>query len=150
MTQRRASDGSPRTTSARGPAGSDTIHRSDVRELRFGASSASLPVVRDVIGRTGADAGFDPETVELARLAVSEIVTNALVHGSPPYELRVEVDVRLRVAVADGSAREPWVRDVDTASERGRGLAILARVADRWGWDRRPDGGKVVWFEMHR
>lgn len=133
-----------------GAADTNTSRHRQVRELRFGATSSSLPVVRDVVARSGAAAGFDPEAVELARLAVSEVVTNALVHGRPPYLLRVEADVRLRVTVADGSEREPSIEHVDTVSERGRGLAILARVADRWGWDRRPEGGKAVWFEMQR
>lgn len=136
------------------PAGdsgdTDTMQHREVRELRFGASSSSLPVARDVIARSGVAAGFDPEAVELARLAVSEVVTNALVHGRPPYALRVEVDVRLRVTVFDGSEREPALEHVDTAAHRGRGLAILSKIADRWGWERRAGGGKGVWFEMRR
>lgn len=131
------------------PGTGGSMHHPDVRELRLGASSASLPVARDVVGRAAAAAGLDAEAVELARLAASEVVTNALVHGAPPFRLRVEIGPRrMRTAVADGSDREPVETEADDAATRGRGLAIVAQIADRWGWDRRPEGGKFVWFEL--
>lgn len=83
-------------------------------------------------------------------LVVTELVTNAVVHGRSRPHLRVEWDghaVRLRVA-DDGPGR-PEVRELDAMTTSGRGLALVARVADDWGVEdwivegRRV--GKAVW-----
>jgi DNA-binding NarL/FixJ family response regulator len=66
-------------------------------------------------------------------LLVSELVTNAVVHADSD----VEVLVRLTADAA-----------VDDTS--GRGLALVEAMARRWGVDRRPGGGKTVWFEVER
>ncbi len=82
-------------------------------------------------------------------LCVSELATNALVHGAPPgrgFLLRVRYDGDvLRVEVHDSGAGEPRV--ADEADEGGRGLLLVAALADKWGVGRR-DPGKVVWCEF--
>ena len=86
------------------------------------------------------------DTVELL---VSEIATNALVHGAG--EVRIRVDVSggtVRVEVDDGGAALPTVREASTTAEGGRGLALVAAMSSGWGVAPRP-GGKTVWFEIH-
>ncbi|MEE1798192.1 ATP-binding protein [Streptomyces sp. JV176] len=86
-------------------------------------------------------------------LCVSELSTNALLHGVPPGRgfrlfLRYDGDV-LRVEVHDSGSGVPEIADTEDAEdgEGGRGLLLVAAVADRWGVsDRRP--GKVVWCEF--
>lgn len=69
-----------------------------------------------------------------AELLVSEVVTNAVVHGRPTVTLEVQVaGPRLRVAVTDCSPCLPVVRDLDLMGTGGRGMALVAALAERWG-----------------
>ncbi|MFF7752721.1 ATP-binding protein [Streptomyces sp. NPDC007971] len=84
-------------------------------------------------------------------LCVSELATNALVHGAPPgrgFLLRLRYDGRLvRAEVHDSGPGVPRV--AEDADEGGRGLLLVAALADEWGVaERRP--GKVVWCEWYR
>jgi hypothetical protein len=60
--------------------------------------------------------------------------------------VRCEAGV-LRVAVADGSRLLPVVKSYDRTAVTGRGLQLVAELADRWGVEF-TDNGKVVWFEL--
>jgi anti-sigma regulatory factor (Ser/Thr protein kinase) len=88
------------------------------------------------------------ESTDAAALALSEIVTNALVHAGTPMRLRVIVaSSGIRVELADGSARLPLRRDYSRAAGTGRGLHMVTEIVDQWG--AHPDNdGKVVWFEI--
>jgi anti-sigma regulatory factor (Ser/Thr protein kinase) len=100
------------------------------------------------------------EYVDTAALLASELVTNALRHGGGPEELLVEIDPGgVSVAVRDSSPQPPRedqfdgpgaVRVVEGGlAENGRGLLLVAMLADSWGW--RPEaGGKLVWFRLRR
>lgn len=87
-----------------------------------------------------------PETVETARLLTSELVTNAISHGSGLVSMSVDYDgQRVRVEVRDESPRRPEPRDASLLSEGGRGLHIVDALASEWG--AAPTGrGKSVWF----
>ncbi len=79
--------------------------------------------------------------VDDAKLLVSELVTNALRYGEGgEIEFRLVVAGKeLLIAVNDGSARRPQLRMVGAASsETGRGLVLVAGLADDWGVS--PDG----------
>ncbi|MFD7033305.1 ATP-binding protein [Streptomyces sp. NPDC059917] len=84
-------------------------------------------------------------------LCVSELVTNALVYGVPPgrgYRLRLlRCGGFVRVEVHDSGGGRPSVQDRDVDAEGGRGLLLVAAVADRWGVGVRVPG-KVVWCEF--
>ncbi|MER5809611.1 ATP-binding protein [Streptomyces sp. NPDC002033] len=95
------------------------------------------------------------EAADTAELLLSELVTNAVRHsGAPPGR---EIGVRvaryagvLRVEVADaGDLVELAPGDAGEWDERGRGLRIVAALADRWGQCPRRHGiGKAVWAEI--
>ncbi|MDH6222626.1 anti-sigma regulatory factor (Ser/Thr protein kinase) [Streptomyces pseudovenezuelae] len=82
-------------------------------------------------------------------LCVSELTTNAVLHGAPPgrgFLLRVRYDGDvLRVEVHDGGTGVPRV--ADEPDEGGRGLFLVATLSDKWGVGER-DLGKVVWCEF--
>jgi anti-sigma regulatory factor (Ser/Thr protein kinase) len=83
-----------------------------------------------------------------AVLLVDECVTNAVLHGGGECELRVRRDSgTLRVEIADASPEPPVLLNPAPESERGRGLAIVNRLASRWGSEQ-AENGKVVWFEL--
>ena len=84
---------------------------------------------------------------DLAVLLTSELVTNAVVHARTPVRLTVYLDEVLTVEVADGSPVLPVAHGVSPEEDRGRGLSLVARLADRWG-SRREGDGKVVWFVL--
>ena len=96
----------------------------------------------------GIDAADDGDWLEAAQLAVSEVVTNALVHGGTPIEVRVRVATGgLRVEVTDGNPHHPSAREYATLAGTGRGLTLLEESVDGWGVEPVP-GGKTVWFEL--
>ena len=114
-------------------------------ELPPDATSASL--ARRVVRRALAGAENE-EALDAAQLAISEVVTNALVHAAPPLRLRVMVaDRSLRVELSDGSPRLPATRDFGDQAATGRGLRLVEELVSRWGSHPTPDG-KVVWFEI--
>jgi two-component sensor histidine kinase len=90
----------------------------------------------------------DGETLDAVALCVSELVTNALDHAAPPYELRLERhDSRLRVEVADASDGEPVLRPITPTAVRGRGIFLVEAVSTTWGVQP-TDDGKTVWAEF--
>ncbi len=101
--------------------------------------------VCDEIGR--------PDLRDNAQLALSEVVTNAILHGDPPVTLRLRGTVsHPRVEVRDASPEQPAFPEIEIGQEFlgdlptfGRGLAIVAHTSEAWGAER--DGqGKLVWF----
>ncbi len=88
-----------------------------------------------------AETGFTTE------LILSELVTNAIRHGSAPIHVRLLRDRNLICEVADGSSTAPHLRYAATTDEGGRGLFLVARYAARWGTRYTPDG-KVIWTEQ--
>lgn len=94
-------------------------------------------------------AGVDEEA---AVLAVSELVSNAVLHASAvPGDIQLCLEARggaLHVEVEDRDPRPPVVGPAATERDRGRGLLIVDRLAVRWGWSAIPDNGKSVWCDL--
>ncbi|WP_262009107.1 SpoIIE family protein phosphatase [Streptomyces sp. FIT100] len=79
-------------------------------------------------------------------LIVSELVTNAVRHGTGPIGLRLIQHQALTCEVSDTDADSPRPRHAQTADENGRGLFLVAQLSRRWG-SRPTLGGKIVWAE---
>jgi PAS domain S-box-containing protein len=79
-------------------------------------------------------------------LITSELVTNAMVHGGSPVELRLErTGSRVVVLVEDDTVGAlPAPRRPSDDDEHGRGLHIVEALSDEWGM-RETDRGKCVW-----
>lgn len=114
--------------------------------LPRGPDAPSL--ARRLIAQLG-ESRLDADQLERAKLAVSELVTNALVHGRGAITLRAGVDHdRLMVEVIDeGSGFERVVRRQTFEDLHGRGLMIVDAQASRWGLH---EGTTHVWFEIER
>jgi anti-sigma regulatory factor (Ser/Thr protein kinase) len=83
-----------------------------------------------------------------AVLALSELVTNAVHHGTEPLAVRVDARPdRVRVEVDDANADPPILRSVDPRRLGGMGIRIVDDVSDAWG-SRQTASGKTVWFEI--
>ncbi|MFC8230808.1 ATP-binding protein [Streptomyces sp. NPDC057287] len=125
----------------------ETMQPSLLRERFCRRERRSVPAVREFVGTAAADWGFEARADDVL-LCVSELATNALLHGVPPgrgflVRLRlVEGGRELLVEVHDSGGGVPVVRE--PCGESGRGLLLVDALADRWGVGER-DPGKVVW-----
>ncbi|MFE3073594.1 ATP-binding protein [Streptomyces sp. NPDC059247] len=94
------------------------------------------------------------EVADAVVLGASELMANAVTHGCrrqdpAQFSLRVEHSRgRVRVEVGDPSRVRPFPRLASDDSEGGRGLLLVAALADRWGVRLEPCGGKTVWLEL--
>lgn len=98
-------------------------------------------------------AGWANALTDTAKLLVSELVTNALIHGEGDIELRIFRNARvLRVEVGDACAA--WAVPAlchNLENEHGRGLLIVSTLATSWGSAPGAAAGtKMVWFEVIR
>ncbi|HMC38861.1 MAG TPA: MEDS domain-containing protein [Acidimicrobiales bacterium] len=89
-----------------------------------------------------------PETVDDLALVATEMVTNAVVHGAGPCTMTLtRLERGIRVAVSDGSQVLPDPQVAGPGALTGRGLSLIARLAQRWGFESVP-GGKIVWADL--
>jgi anti-sigma regulatory factor (Ser/Thr protein kinase) len=95
------------------------------------------------------------EATETVELAASELLTNAVVHARTSFDVTIVAQDDLTVSVRDTGGSFPthleeWgtgVHAPDGDSEGGRGLLIVAAVADEWGTT--SDGSATtVWFQV--
>jgi anti-sigma regulatory factor (Ser/Thr protein kinase) len=116
--------------------------------MRLPVSLESAAAARRFTDDTLVSWGVGPPWSETARLLVTELVTNAVLHAATPAELVVDLsDGRLRIEVRDDEGRRPVVGRPGPDDVHGRGLVIVDAMADRWGVDEAPIG-KTVWFEL--
>lgn len=87
-------------------------------------------------------------------LLLSELVSNAVLHGRVGPESSIGVQVQeagnlVRVEVSDPGAGFDWERRRRERPRRegGFGLALVERIAERWGIERQR-GRTHVWFEL--
>jgi len=91
------------------------------------------------------------DVVEDAQLVVSELVTNALIHGQSQCELRAGLsDAALRLQVVDTGVGMPDPQVAGEGDEHGRGLLLVSAICAAWGVEALPGGGKIVWAELMR
>jgi anti-sigma regulatory factor (Ser/Thr protein kinase) len=110
--------------------------------LPFDVKSPSL--ARRHVEQFVADQGLDGATATISIIA-SELVTNAVIHGAEPVELTLRSDKGdVTIEVADGDERIDNIRPRAGHQSGGRGLHIVASLADRWGI-RASHTGKTVW-----
>lgn len=83
----------------------------------------------------------------VTELVVSELVTNAIRHATPPIQLRLIHDRTLICEVSDASSTAPHMRRARTYDEGGRGLLLVAQLTQRWGTRPTPTG-KTIWAEQ--
>jgi anti-sigma regulatory factor (Ser/Thr protein kinase) len=112
-------------------------------------TAASPAEARHLVSRFAAENDLRNDS-GAALLVLSELVTNAVLHGAEPIEVYVSRDGDLlRIEVSDGGVRTDGVvpRTHDDPRPGGRGLHIVNSLAKRWGTTDN-DGGKTVWAEI--
>ena len=88
-----------------------------------------------------------------ALLVLGELVSNAVRHARTEFTVSVSFRAgTLRLEVFDRDTRPPSLLGLDADSTSGRGLHIVAGIADDWGWQTAQGGdgvsGKTVWAEL--
>ncbi|WP_121192173.1 SpoIIE family protein phosphatase [Motilibacter peucedani] len=109
---------------------------------------AAVGVARRAVRRSLREWDVDEDTEHVALLLVSELVTNGLVHGRSPVVLRVRRAPRsLVLEVSDGTSSAPTLMRPTPEDEHGRGVQLVARLAERWAIRPTPTG-KAVWATL--
>jgi serine phosphatase RsbU (regulator of sigma subunit)/anti-sigma regulatory factor (Ser/Thr protein kinase) len=112
---------------------------------RLEPESSAVANARHLVTRYLAARAMPSGVVTEAALATSELVTNALLHGRPPVDLRLRVEgAEVLVEVRDRATYQPRKQRPGELDEHGRGLQIVSALASRWG-TRPTEHGKAVW-----
>jgi hypothetical protein len=112
----------------------------------FDARPVSVSKSRRFVEEATAD--LAPDVREAIVLMVSELATNALVHATSGFEVRIERDATtVRTTVTDNGEGTPSLSFPGEADPHGRGLRVVQELSDEWGTLDDPDApGKAVWF----
>ncbi|MFF4017649.1 ATP-binding protein [Streptomyces sp. NPDC001843] len=135
------------------PLPSTTAAPKDI-EWRLPRHARSVGRARALLREQAASWGLPQEVTDTAELLLSELMTNAYRHAKAPAHREIwarcaVVEDRLRVTVTDASDTLPTPGKASPDDESGRGLALVAALADDWGAAIREQGiGKEVWFVL--
>jgi anti-sigma regulatory factor (Ser/Thr protein kinase) len=98
----------------------------------------SVKVARDVAVELLGEGEPSEEFLFALKLVVSELMTNAVEHGTPGEPIRLELTLyrdHVHVSIHNLGARLDMTRLRKGRPDRGRGLEIVAALSDRWGID---------------
>ncbi|MES4887849.1 ATP-binding protein [Streptomyces sp. NPDC096012] len=99
---------------------------------------------------------LDEDSADTAALLIAELTANAARHGRVRgREARLTLTLtpatlRIEVTDARGDRLPAPPPDTHTDGESGRGLLLVAALADAWGCEPHHPGGKTVWAECTR
>lgn len=123
--------------------------------LRFGAFDSvianwNLPgavetvrLARDSVSECLAE--LSSADIERAALVVSELVTNSVIHAATDLSVTVERwQYMIKLIVTDLSSQIPQSSSLDVSLETGRGMHLVEKFSDLWGYEL-TDHGKQVW-----
>jgi anti-sigma regulatory factor (Ser/Thr protein kinase) len=118
----------------------------DTAQLTVTAGPSGVRAARRTT--TAALRGYPASVVADAELVVTELVTNALLHGVPPVTLRLGGDGKsVRIEVEDAGPAMPLRMRRSSDAMTGRGLDLVATLAHSWGVSP-ARSGKLVWAEL--
>jgi anti-sigma regulatory factor (Ser/Thr protein kinase) len=119
--------------------------------LPLAAVPRSSSVARNALGEYLDVCHLDGQVKDAAVLVVSELVTNAVLHGTQPIYLRVlTTDGALRIEVSDCTPSVLRVASQLAARSAtgGRGLFIVEALSECWGETPHEGNGKTIWAEI--
>ncbi|MFG1926430.1 ATP-binding protein [Cryptosporangium sp. NPDC048952] len=101
--------------------------------------------IRHRLGTLLADAEVAAQVIQDALLVVEELVANVIDHARTPFRLTVQCGgATLRIQVRDRDRAPARIAALNPVAARGRGLRLVAGIADNWGCEESEDG-KTVW-----
>jgi anti-sigma regulatory factor (Ser/Thr protein kinase) len=122
------------------PSASTTLRLQPTRH----APSLARQAVRDCGGELSA------ETLHAALTVMSELVTNAVLHGEGLVTVAIECrSDSMAIAVSDDSPDGLTMLNSGSDADGGRGLVVVEHLANAWGVRPAIDGhGKAVWARI--
>lgn len=132
--------------SGHGESGGTVVQAGEVPTLVLEADERAPGVARRFVGEQFQQWGLGDAYT--AQLIASELVTNALLHGQGPIVVRVLRDERDGMPVLevwDGGDGLPVVRPESDTAINGRGLLMVAGLAEEWGTRPLLMKGKITW-----
>ncbi|WP_326824540.1 SpoIIE family protein phosphatase [Streptosporangium sp. NBC_01639] len=118
----------------------------DIVEITLDPDPRSASTARRSVRATLTEWRLDA-IADATELMISELVTNAIKHGSGTVGLRLLRGPTLVCEVTDHSLVMPVMREAGSEDDTGRGLHLINWLAHRWG-SRVTPKGKVVWVEQ--
>ncbi|AUG78855.1 histidine kinase [Kitasatospora sp. MMS16-BH015] len=110
----------------------------------------AVPELRLVLRGALATLGLPAELAEATELVATELAGNAVRRAGGDFSFRLlPTPAALRIEVADPSARLPRTPPPAALATHGRGLPLLAALADDWGAVPTATG-KTCWAVFHR
>ncbi|MEU8351232.1 MULTISPECIES: ATP-binding protein [unclassified Streptomyces] len=123
-------------------------------QMKFAARARSVRLVRIQVKETLHGWGYAQDDIDRILLVVSELATNAVQHGCVSgrcFETAlVSASDHCRVEVSDFSPRRPEAQSATAEDEHGRGLRLVAALAEQVGHEKRKPVGKTVWARLAR
>lgn len=124
------------------PTGNALLERRASLTSELTSASEARRVLRDCLREAGRE-----DWLDAGELAMSEVVTNALLHAHTDVGVWVGVyPDEVCIEVEDRSSVLPRQRHYDDEATTGRGMGLVAAVARSFGVRTLGDAGKVVWF----
>ncbi|WP_073945977.1 ATP-binding protein [Streptomyces kebangsaanensis] len=121
-----------------------------------GAHTARHAAERWLAAQQGWPEAAAADGTAAASLLIAELTANAALHGRVQGRnarlALILTPTTLRIEVTDARGERPPVPtpDADADGESGRGLLLVASLADDWGCEPYRPGGKTVWAECAR
>ncbi len=119
--------------------------------LRLDHEDSAPARARDAVAEHLHECGAPASVIGDAVLAVSELVTNAVLHARPPITLRItctpptdDAAGQVLLEVLDRTLLRPRRQRPDDDDEHGRGMNIVEAISSSWGIHRLAQG-KSVW-----
>ena len=128
--------------------------------MRTTSASASASFPAELISARGArrflreftgEHGLSDGVTDAAELALSEVVTNVVLHAHTSFDLVLSLDDdrrELRVEVSDRNPQLPVQRHYAAQATTGRGMELIAAVTADCGVEAQGATGKTVWFTV--
>jgi anti-sigma regulatory factor (Ser/Thr protein kinase) len=114
----------------------------------FEPSPTHIRAARELVAEVLAGHHWPPEAIEKARVVMSELASNAVLHAQTPFQVRCRIDGDAVIEVTDWQPNSvPLVADSDPTTDGGLGLRLIEAIASEWGVLAEPQF-KVVWCRL--
>ena len=125
------------------------MRRDEMQYTKLPPQVSSIAAARHFADAALAAIGAKGAQRDTARLLVSELATNVVLHARTDMRLTVRpAHDRVRVEVRDDDpSRPPGLRQPGPMAVNGRGMVLVDALATSWGVNGN-ERGKTVWFEV--
>ncbi|MGW0737990.1 ATP-binding protein [Streptomyces sp. NPDC002851] len=120
--------------------------------MQFTSTPKNVALVRKHVAKALIGWGYHSDDIDTAVLICSELAANAVQHGHRRghlFAVRITADgSHCLIEVCDPSPRIPHWGEASADDEHGRGLQLVATLAEETGHHPRRHLGKTVWARL--